>query len=188
MRAEKFITVCSNDPGIDTTLIEASVFEEYLRDRQSLASIQHAFSATEPPTLFHIREIPHALWDFVDGGFSLEEKYKRAFMAGVEMATNVVQRDGSRLPSVAGTKTMAHGTGQVDTLQEKDLAHFSPAERLEIGAVAYTHSFLHRKISSCFRLPHMSHRALVEREFRSADASPISPATPSAEASESVAT
>lgn len=187
MRAEKFDTICSSDPEIDTTKIDDSVFADYLRDRASLDTIRHAFTPAGP-TIYTIREIPHSLWDWVDEPDSDALKYKRAFMAGVACATNVMQSNGTRLGSVGGTKAIRSGTSQVDMMQESDLVYFSPAERLEIGSVAYTHSFLHRKIGSCFRLPPRSLRALAEREFRSADVSRTSPATPSEEPSAPEAT
>lgn len=182
MRHEKFETICSNDPEFDTTKVDAATISEFLRDRMSLDTVRHAFTPTGP-TVFVIREIPHALWDWVDEPDSQSLKYKRAFMAGVECAKNVIQNNGSRLPSVAGRDTIPNGTSQIDIMKDADLQYFSPAERLEIGSVAYTHSFLHRKIASCFRLPPASLRVLEGREFRSADASPTSPATPSEEPS-----
>lgn len=187
MRDEKFKTICSNDPEIDTTKIAPEDFVAYLNSRADLDSIRHTFSAAGP-VLYTIREIPHSQWDWVDEPQSDSLKYKRAFMVGVECVENVMQSNGTRLPTVAGSKTIANGTSQVDVMQERDLAYFSPAERLEIGAVAYTHSFLHRKIDNYFRLPLASHRLLAEREFRSADASRTSQDTPSADTSASEAT
>jgi hypothetical protein len=182
MRQEKFKTVCSNDPEIDTTKIEASTMGEFLRERSGLDTIRHAFTP-RGPVIFNICEIPQSLWDWVDEPESEAQKYKRAFMAGVESVENVMQTNGTPLPSVSGTKTLANGTTQVDIMQERDLQYFSPAERLEIGSVAYTHSFLHRKIVSCFRLPPASLRRLENRDFLFVDRSHTSQATPNEEAS-----
>lgn len=186
MRSEKLKTICSNDPGVDTTRVDSEAFFKHITTREDLDSIRNAFTA-EGPTVFTVREIPHALWDFVDGGASDADKYKRAFMVGLEHAENVVQKNGTRLASVAGRDVTAIGTKQQDIMRESDLAYFSPAEVQEIGSVAYQHSFLHRKIESCFRLPPMCHRALAERDFRSAESNPTSQDKPSEPASASEA-
>jgi hypothetical protein len=187
MRPEKFKTICSNDPAIDTTKIDVKVYVDYLNKRESLDSIRHAFS-TDGPTIYCIREIPSAYWDWVDEPDNFSLKYKRAFMYGVERVENLMQTDGTRLGSVSGSKTVPCGNTQIDVMQEHDLKYFSPLERQEIGAVAYQHSFLHRKIESDYPLQPASLRLLERREFLSVAASRTSPATPSEEPSASEAT
>jgi hypothetical protein len=181
MRPEKFVTVCSNDPEVDTRKIDAEAFVEWVRNRD-LDAIRHCFTPAGP-TKFAIREIPRALWPWVDSGANEDEKYRRAFMAGVEYAENVVQRDGTRVSRVGGSKAIPNGATQADVMQDGDLGYFWPEEIQEIGRVAYEHSFFHPRIGNCFRLPPMSHRRLAERDFLSAAPSPTSLASPNAESS-----
>jgi hypothetical protein len=186
MRAEKFKTVCSNDPEIDTTRISADAFVEWIRERTDLSAIAHCFTPAGP-TKFNIREIPRNAWPVVDSASSDEEKYRRAFLYGVESVENIVQRDGTRIAKVGGGKAIPNGAQQVDAFAEADLTYFWPEEIQEIGRVAYEHSFFHPKTERHFRLPPMSHRRLAERVFLSAEQSPTSPASPSSESSASEA-
>lgn len=187
MRAEKFKTVCSNDPEIDTKKISAEAYVAWINERTDLSAIQHCFTPTGP-TKFAIREIPRASMHIVESGASMEIRYQLAFMYGVEYAENVVQRDGTRLARVGGSKTLANGAQQIDALSENDLAYFWPDEIQEIGRVCYEHGFFHPKTVKHFRLPPTLHRRLAERDFLSAEQSPTSPASPSEESSGSGAT
>lgn len=180
MRSERIETICSLDPELDTSRIDPQVMGEYLRSRESLDPIRHAFSANGP-TLYTIREIPHQLWEsFVERGDTDEEKYRRAFMVGLVSVKNLYQADGTRIASWAGSRSTAIESGQIEVLTDSDLKLFSPAERMEIGSVAYQHSFLARRIGSCFQLPPSVLKRLGDRDFRSAGSSPTSPATPNA--------
>ena len=183
MRSERIETIWSLDPELATSKIDVAVFGEFLRSRESLDTIRHAFSPNGP-TLYTIREIPHQLWEsFVERADTDEEKYRRAFMMGLVSVKNLYQADGSRLLTWTGSRSMAVDSGQIEVLSEADLKLFSPAERVEIGSVIYQHSFLARRITSCFLLPRSCLARLERRVFLSAESNPISPPTPNEEPS-----
>lgn len=172
MRSETFRTVCTFDPGLDTTRVSLDSMIEFFKGRD-IAKVEHAFSATEPPTIYTIREIPHQLWEsFVACAPTEDERFKRAFMCGVKLVENLYQQDGTRLPTWCGRKTERFGSSQLDIMSDEDASMFSPAERLEIGSVAFAHSFLPRRIAASYRLPPSLVQTLQGRDFLHAEPSP----------------
>lgn len=185
MRQEKFKAVCSFDPAIDTKSFTLSVMIDYLKTRD-MGLLR--FKPGVQPTVFHIREIPHTLWEsYVAAPESDAERYRRAFMVGVEMVENVVQQDGVTVSNWRGSEKHESRGAVMQVMADDDLQLFSPAERQEIGAVAYYHSFLPRRIASCFRQPHTLLNILRVADFLPAESSPTSQGTSSAGQSESAA-
>jgi hypothetical protein len=172
MRAERFETVCSFDPGIDTRLLTALTMGQFTEDRD-ITKIRHAFRSDEPPTIYGIREIPQPLWkSYVMGVSSDELRFERAFQVGVYEVKNLYQKDGVRLEHWKGGATKDVLGQQLEVISDAELQSFSPADVQEIGAVAYFHSFLHRRIKSCFQQPRTCRQILAGLEFLIAESTP----------------
>lgn len=145
---------------------------DYVHNRD-FATIEPHFKPGEKPTIFHVREVPHDLWESFVMGATDSERALRAFMCGVEKAENVYTRDGNTMtwtPALNGTRNVMS--------TEEATSRFSPSERMEIGEVIFAHSFLAPRIEGGFRLPPLLGELLARRAFLHADASP-SDAAPS---------
>lgn len=176
MRPETLEVVCSFDPAIDTEQMTQSQMLAYLGSRDpKLLKL-----GTAMPTKFFLREAPNALWEpYVMRGETEDERAKRAFQVCVTKVQMVYQNDGTHLPELTPTGRMGD---HVIWSSEEMNARFSPAERLEVGTVAWQHSFLPRRVTigGGLRLPLSLLDLLIHRTFRNADASP-SDAAPSSE-------
>lgn len=179
---DQYIQVVSvNDPAIDTKRITLEQMREYFTTRD-LSKIQPFFKPDCKPTIYTIREIPHALWDLIEEvEGSPAEQRKRAFMFGVVEVQDLHQRDGAFIPGrVELPKYELQGER---VIQEKALTRFWPGHRIEVGVVALTHSFLPPTIGGGYPLPHMCLLTLSARGFLRVDASPNLQASSSDEAS-----
>jgi hypothetical protein len=176
MRPKTFETVCSFDEAIDTTKIAADDLLDFMRERD-ISKIAHAFRAGEHPTTFLIREIPHSLFDsYVDDAAGDHERFRRAFRVGVEAVKNVYQDDGTRVEHWQGSdKQAVAGGAMITVMSAEDTARFSLAERLEIGSVAYFHSFLPRRKQHCFQVPLTSLSILRTADYLPAVLNPNAP-------------
>jgi hypothetical protein len=126
-----------------------------------------------------VREVPHGLFEeFVDAADTYPEKYKRAFVCGIEKVENLPQEDGITL-STWSPATIHQRTGAI-ILSDDELRKFAPAERQEIGSVIYTHSFLPRRMPATYLLPSSLQEPLTSQAVRLAVASQ-SYAAPSSE-------
>ena len=170
MRAEKLEVICTFDPAIDTERMTELAMLDYIRSRdRKLLKLKPG----EFPTVFKVREISRALMlNYVMANESEAERCKRAFMVGVESVQNVYQDDGTRIDSFRGTDVMDAGSSKVQTFSEMELERFSPAEILEVGTVAYYHSFLPRRTDDCLRVPRTSVDLWTRRAYLDADANP----------------
>jgi len=181
MRPEKLEVICSFDPAIDTEAMTQEEMLEYLktRDRKRLKL------KPEPvATVFHVQEAPNSLWEpYVMKGDTEDERAKRAFQVCVSKVTHVYQDDGTHLPDLTPTGRMGDHTVWTD---KEVNARFSPAERLEVGTVAWQHSFLPRRVTTGpgLRLPLSLLDLLIHQTFRSADASQSDAAPNSAKPSD----
>lgn len=122
------------------------------------------------PITYHVREIPHALWEsYVDAAESPADKYRRAFMVGLERVDNLPTDDGAlRERWVPNTK---NARTDLIVLGEDDLHLFSPAERQEIGSVIYMHSFLPKWTAATYLLPSSLHEPMTALAYRLAELS-----------------
>lgn len=165
MRSERFKVVSVLDPALDLTVAEAVKYH-HERNFDTLR-----FLPGEKPTVFHVREVPHGLWESFVGACNTErERFYRAFAAGVERVENLVQTDGVALPTWAPSQRLPR-LKDVVIMSDEECHLFSPAEREEIGSVVYQHSFLHRKIAVDYRLPASLEELLPRRQFRHAEQS-----------------
>lgn len=163
MRAEHFKVVSVLDDAFDLTLSERL---DYAGTRD-LDAYKHKFKPGSKPVFFHVREVPHALWEsFVDAADTYPEKYRRAFMCGVEKVDNLPMADGVTLATWAPS-TKNERSGSV-ILSDEDMALFAPCERAEIGSVIYNHSFLARRMQIVYLLPLSLQEPLVSLDARRA--------------------
>lgn len=181
MRDERFKVVSVLDPAIDTERMPTAAMHEYMTTRD-VRKLQPYFKPGVKPTEFHVREVPHELWEtFVMGGQNEAERYRRAFMCGVERIDELHQNDGS---TISSWTPPLDGVG---VMKPDAVVRVSPQEREEIGAVVWYHSFLARRIDGCFRVPPSSLELLGERLFLRVVASPSLPALSSDAASSPLA-
>jgi hypothetical protein len=152
VRTETFETICSLDPEVQRSRVPVEDMIKFFEYRD-LDLIRPALEQGKP-AIYVIRAIPHVSWGFVDRGATEHERFARAFMCGVAEVRNLWQSGGTRLDTVRGTRTEKVGGKQIDIFSEDDLAAFPPSVVLEIGSVAYWHSFLDRRTADFCRLPH----------------------------------
>lgn len=175
---DKFEVVSVLDPAIDHARMLDTKFVEYMHTRD-ISIVRPYFKEDVKPTIFHMREIPQDLWEsYIEYGTIEEEKWRRAFLAGLVSIDNLHQRDGILLDKYTPAKRP-----EKDVAVDEVLQRVSPAERLEIGRVVYTHSFLHPRIKRHFLLPLTCHEQLASFRFLRADANQSSPASSSDAAS-----
>lgn len=171
MREDRIRVVSVLDPAIDRDVMTVADMNEYVRTRD-FSKLR--FVPGVEPQVYHIREIPHGLWErYVKSASTLsdEERWRRAFLCGVTRVENLYQRDGTTIPDWDPPKA-APG---LDVMADAALERFWPAEREEIGALVLHHSFLHPRIAPSYPLPPMCLARLEELRFRRADASPSLP-------------
>ena len=190
MRQETLKLVCiATDPAVDIDGMGEAAIREYVSTRdEKLVKVKPG----EKPTTFYVGEVPHELWSYVAAAESDHERAERAFQCAVTRVDNFVQSDGVAV----GSWKPSNQNGQRKAMPEADMALFSPSERLEIGGVAYNHSFFPRRTDAFFRLPPLLAGVLARRIFRHADASqtsapetstekPSDPTSPSSDATAS---
>jgi len=146
MRTPRFKVVCSFDPALDYESMTVSEMTDYLRNRD-FSTIEPHLKSGERPTIYHVKQVPHTLWQSYVMAGTEGERPMRAFRCGVERVENLHQEDG---PSVTWA---ARHNGRPHVMTDEELEKFAPSEAEEIGEVIYTHSFLPLRIVDCFRLP-----------------------------------
>lgn len=147
MREDQFDVVSVLDPAIDRIATGDLELAEYARTRD-LSKLK--FVEGKRPTLFRIREIPKAtLFAYVETTDVDALKQYRAFLCGVMTVKNIVQNDGTTIDFFEPPKASAES----EMMDPRSLTRFAASEVAEIGAVIYSHSFLARRIESCFLLP-----------------------------------
>jgi hypothetical protein len=172
VREERIKVVSVLDPAVDTESMSVTEMADYLKTRDFK---KLKFKQGVKPTVYHLKEAARPLWVSwvmaVDGD---AERAARCFQACVERVENLYQRDGVCLPD---WKPNGY------PMPDESLERFSLNDILEIGQVAWDHSYLPARIEPSYRLPPTSHTCLIRRDFRLADASPSQPAASSSEAS-----
>jgi hypothetical protein len=167
MRDERFKVCSVMDDALDMSAPEMVKYFES-RDFSMLR-----FHPGAKPMVFHVREVPHGLWEsFVAAGANERERYKLAFRAGITKVENLIQGDGVAVPSWEPTQRLPNQPDVVILSEDEANKLFSPSEREEIGSVIYRHSFLPRRIKCSYQLPHSCLEPLGTRTFRPVDASP----------------
>lgn len=161
MREERIKIVSVLDPAIDTEAMLPEEMADYVESRD-IRNLK--LKAGAKPTIFHIREVKHTLWEsYVMQSDSDAERLKRCFQVGVRRVENIYQQDGVILPSV---------DVEGDQMPVEMMVRFEPMFRLEIGQVVFDHSFFPRRIVNFFRLPSLLREPLTLRGYRSAESSP----------------
>lgn len=179
MRPATFKAICLIDPNFDTEKLTAEQMIKHIETRD-FSIIDGKWVDGQRPTIFHVQEVPHHLWEsYVEQGVNEAEKFSNAFKAGVFLVENVVCDDGVSLTKWEPQSKSKHGVRVPMTAEESK--RFSPAERLEIGAVVYQHSFLARRIEVTFPLPSSVHARLVSRRFLHVEPSQTTPEATSSE-------
>lgn len=136
------------------------------------------FKPGSHPLVFHVTEVPNDYWaNYVMAADTDTERAERAFRCSVVRVENMPQDDGVRV----GDWTPPNINGKHKPMSESDAVKFSPAERLEIGGVAFTHSFLPRRIDACFRPHALLVEALAHTTLRLVGVSPTAAAETSSE-------
>ena len=173
MREETIKVVSVLDPAIDTETMTTAEIVEYAKTRADYRRLR--YKPNQKPTVFHLREIRHQLmesWVLEDAGNEAQVA-RRCFQAAVFKVENLYQRDGHCL-DVWEPKNPDNT--RANTIPDESLERFSLSERIEIGQVAWDHSFLPPRIAPSYRLPPMSANSLARREFLPAGASQSLPA------------
>ncbi len=183
--AEKpFEVVSVLDPAIDT---ESMLFADMLKYRDTRDIKLLKFKPGRQPQRYYLREVKDRVWEsyVAAGGFDEETGRPtpltclRAFMCAVVRVDNILQRDGSILPGA----WVPSGMPDAVCIQDADVERFSKSDRAEIGAIAFTRSFLAPRTAETYPLSPTLRRSMVEREYLRADATPPSPAPSNGEAS-----
>ncbi len=166
MREEKFRVVSATDPAIDKERMPWATMQKYwaTRDFALVEPYLKAVVGKDAPIVYHVRPIPNELFEsWVDVVDIDSWRWKRAFMAGVELVENLPQRDGT---STSWTRSSGS-----QHMTEEEAGRFPAEARKEIGRVIYEHSFLDPRKPLNLPPPHMSERYLLEKDFLIADAS-----------------
>lgn len=139
-------TVRMYDPAIDASCDDKPI-TEFARTRDLSAL---TFTPGKRPVFYHVKLIDHDLFDsYVQTAGSDSERNARAFQCAVERVENFTALSGEHFLSWVPTGQQAGAPYVSD--DEKKL--FSPADRQEIGAVAYWRNFLPPDIGPYFRAP-----------------------------------
>ena len=181
MRTDTLQVICTFDPALDTERMTVEDMNAYIktRDRQHVKLRPSAH-----PTVYVVREIPRAImFDYVMVAAEESSRAARAFMAGVESVRDLYQDDGVRLDTFRGTGTMDAGSRKIETFSARELERFSPAEVMEVGAAAWYHSFLPRRIDDGLRAPLTSYDLWTRLPFRDAAVNQTSAETSSCDTS-----
>ncbi len=171
-------TVRTYDPAIDTVAVTWDVLIKFAHERD-MTLLTYLPGAT--PVTFVIRRISASLWEWVEQAIGDRERQTRAFRAAVVAVENLAVDGGSRINWVSSVQTNTQTAHHV-AMSEVDLEQFAPADRYEIGEVAYLQSFFPKDIAPRYRLPPSS--ALVSDLMRvslSVVSSPVAAAPSSAE-------
>lgn len=168
MRPDRFKTVWTLDPAIDTESMPFDVMKEFLKTRD-INIVAKYFKPGMKPTVYHVRAVHHSMWEsfVMAGGDHQDIRFRRAFVCGVEKVDDLYGRDGTAV-NFEPTMNIA-GVGKIFTDDEVN-SRFSPSEVLEIGSVIFDHSFLPLRTELTWELPSTCVGQLVSRKFRSADA------------------
>lgn len=163
MRPERFEVVSVLDDAIDTASIPLQTMIDYTETRDFKLIAQHMLPGQQP-TKFHVRAVPHSLWEsYVCGAGEHDEiRFRRAFICGVVKVDNLLGNDGIGIPWEP-TKVL-NDKLTIMTDEECNSA-FSPAEVLEIGSVIFKHSFLPLRRKLTWSLPRSLAEPLGQRRF-----------------------
>lgn len=169
MRQERFQVISGLDEAIDTASMPLETMVKY-RETRDIALLQPFIKPGSKPTIFHVRAVPHSLWQsYVTVVEGEEMRYRRAFQCGVERIENLIGVDGVGVPWTPTRRVSDTITIMSD---EECNERFSPYEVLEIGSVIHKHSFLPRRIRLEYALPSLCVEALAQRQYLSAGSSP----------------
>lgn len=150
MRAATFKTVSVIDVALDTERITVDEIIKFM-DTRDYAIVENKWKPGKMPTIFHCREVPHGLWEsFVMLGRNEAEQHAYAFRAGVFKVENLYGDDNV---SVGWEPAKPRDGSKSLAMSAEEAERFSPAERAEIGAVVFQHSFLPRRIVCTFPVP-----------------------------------
>lgn len=164
MRDEIIRAVC-----VTTEATEHGCIDSEAMGTQALVDYTHSrdfkalkFKPGVKAVVFHVGEVPHEYWgSYVYTASTTEEKFERAFQCAVLKVENMPQSDGVGIADWAPIRN-----GKQTPMSTEQMQKFSPAERLEIGGVAYAHSFLPRRIDGCFQLHALCLEALRQQISR----------------------
>lgn len=165
------------DPAINDDAVDrgGSDVLAYVRKRD-MAVLKFRHGAL--PVVFHVRRISVALWDgYVQAGVTEDERRSRAFQVAVVRVENRPQPDGSR---VTWTPERPERDGRPVPMTDDETQSFAPADRYEIGEVAWSLSFFPSDCAVSYRLPPTSHRCYQSMDSQClAEPTPPSAATTS---------
>ena len=187
MRNERFKVISIIDPALDTESITLAEVIEYAESRD-ISIVQNHVRPGQSLTVYHVRAVPHALWQSYIGaaGDNEELRVRRAFQCGVERVENLVGHDGVAVGSWEPAAKSKNPDNVNAIMTDEELNHrFCPSEVLEIGSVVLKHSFLPRRTAVRYALLSSLQEPLALQTYRSAvpsqsTASETSSSSPSA--------
>jgi hypothetical protein len=163
MHGEQFSVIRVNDPGLRTDRMPLEDMVRYKSTRDFSIVEQHI--DRQRATIYRCREVPGALWSSYVAADSISERemWRRAFLCGVQSVSNLVMRDGTRLPEWSPTGAMAGVHGVMTN--EECFARFWPEQWEEVGAAIAGRSFFQPGTEHECPLPPMCLAALARRTF-----------------------
>lgn len=156
--------VCHFDQALDLSPDERVKYAHERPDASTLKVIPG-----QTPTVFHVRPISRSMMKFCDRAGDDTDKAWRAFISGVERVTNVVRADGTFAASVEPTGVVPGS--DVRIWKDDELEMFDYCAIIEIGAVAFAHSFFPRSIERRYPLLPSSPLVLAALDRRHAEKS-----------------
>lgn len=164
MRQESFRAVSVIDPALDTASLTYDEIKAYWSTRD-FSIVDGKWVPGEKPTIFHVSEVPHGLWEgYVMAAATEQERNLRCFIAGVRRVENLVGEDGVALTAWEPVNKR----GKHLMMTDEENARFSRQECEEIGSVIFQHSFLHRRMPLSLQLPSTVAEHLAPRPCRRA--------------------
>jgi hypothetical protein len=160
----------SFDEAIDTERSDLAAFYN-TRDESALV-----FHEGELPTVFHARLLTHAEFREIWSKSTDNERFEAAFVRGISRVERLLHDDGQRRDWVRPDDKSGKQKPIPDAVLEQ---YFDVASVVDVGAVVYHRSFLHRSSGHYCPLPDISLRALTARMYHHVAQTTASPPSPS---------
>jgi hypothetical protein len=166
LTAQSYKVVCIYDPAIDHKKISADVMRDYATNRE-YKTIEPYIRLGQKPVIYHLKRISRSI--FLREIMPISNENERAIMAfkhALQLVENMENDQGVRL-DYKPEGVLQTVDGERTVVSDAELERFAPCDVIEIGNVAWYHSFLRPGIRGSYRVPPTSLALLASLETQS---------------------